>query len=229
MLKSMCVRIMTVLLMGAIGWTASLQAANAALISVDLNEGSGDGLLTRDTISGLDWLDITLTVNQTYDQVRTGSWYQAGFTHANMEELLTLFLHAGTPSDGFDLSITYPTETQALAQLLGATIVGEEGSLTTIGFSGSDFFGNTVTTATHPVDSPFSALLAQINYSPPTGNFPTFGEAHFTGGHPFSNEASPYWGSFLIRPAPVPLPGALGLMFSGLSVLIWRMRGRLVR
>lgn len=56
--------------------------ASAVLISADYSSGSGDGLLTRDTDSGLDWLDITLTVNQTYDQVRTGTWYLQGFRHA---------------------------------------------------------------------------------------------------------------------------------------------------
>lgn len=48
--------------------------ARASLVSLDYLS-SGDGLLTRDTVSALDWLDVTRTVNQTYDQVRTGSYY----------------------------------------------------------------------------------------------------------------------------------------------------------
>lgn len=58
----------------------------------DWNQSAGDGLLTRDTVSGLEWLDVTLTINQTYDQVRTGNWYQAGFSHATMAELQTAVL-----------------------------------------------------------------------------------------------------------------------------------------
>ncbi len=215
-----------VLVIWVVAWSVIANVASAALISADLSQGTGDGLLTLDTTSGLEWLDVTLTVNQTYDQVRTGSWYQAGFSHATMAELQTLFLHAGTPDDGFDISLTYPTETQALAQLLGATISTEDGRLSTYGFSGSDFFGNTVTTATHPIGSLFSALLGKVDYLPAADDLPAIGEAHFSQGHPFSNEASLNYGSFLVRPAPVPLPGALSLMLSGLSLIAWRIRTR---
>ncbi len=96
------------------------RAEPATLISLDYKV-RGDGLITRDKMSQLDWLDVTQTVNQTYDQVRTGPYYAAGFRHATKAELQTLFLHAGTPDDGFDLTNTYPAETQALAQLLGVT------------------------------------------------------------------------------------------------------------
>jgi hypothetical protein len=71
----------------AAGFIAPLHVANAALISVDLIQGSGDGVITRDTVSGLDWLDLTTTVNQTYDQVGTGSWYEAGFRYALQSEV----------------------------------------------------------------------------------------------------------------------------------------------
>jgi hypothetical protein len=169
----------------------------AALISLNYKV-RGDGLITRDKISQLDWLDVTQTVNQTYDQVRTGPYYAAGFRHATKEELQTLFVHAGTPDDGFDITNTYPTETQALAQLLGVTQQTETG-LAVYGFTGTDFFGNTVTTATHPIGTSFSALLGKLN-SFPISEVLVIGEAHFTGGHPFSDEASPDYGSFLVRP-----------------------------
>ena len=49
---------------------------DAELISVNLVPGTHDRLLTYDTPTGLEWLDLTQTVNQTYDEVRTGVWYQ---------------------------------------------------------------------------------------------------------------------------------------------------------
>jgi hypothetical protein len=174
--------------------------AAAELVSIDLDPGSGDQLLLRDTVTGFDWLDVTQTVNQTYDQVRTGVWYQLGFRHATIDQLRTLFLHAGTPDDGFDRSVTYPTETRALARLLGLTLVTPNRETTT-GFVGNDFFGNLVTPSTHPVGQRFSALVGKLDYvaAIPQAGLPETGEAHFTQGHPFSDEAAPTFGSFLVR------------------------------
>jgi len=189
--------------------------ARATLITADYVM-PGDGLLTFDTLSGLEWLDVTLTVNQTYDQVRLGPYYADGFYHATKEELQTLFIHAGTPDDGFDISQTYPAETKALARLLGVTLLTDGGERT-LGFTGTDFSGNTVTLANHPIGTPFSALLGKIDYinlPPPIGEI---GEANFAGGHPFSNQADAIYGSFLIR--AVPEPGTMGFLLVGLGSL----------
>jgi hypothetical protein len=185
-----------------IGMTLALLLAchpvNGELLSLDLNPGSADRLLLRDTETGLEWLDVTQTVNQTYDQVRTGIWYEAGFRHATVDQLRTLFLHAGTPDDGDDPAVTYPDETNALITQLGATIVTRF-RVSTYGFAGTDFFGNGVTLSTHPVGQRFDALLAKLDYLPAIFGNPPLGEAHFTQGQPFSDEASPNWGSFLVR------------------------------
>lgn len=185
---------------------------NAALVSADWSAGSGDGWLTRDTISGLDWLDVTLTVNQTFDQVRTGMWYSQGFRHATASELNTLFNHAGTPDDNFDTAYTYPDETRILAQLLGLTITSPDRE-SAYGFTGTDYFGNDITVESHPIGVTFDALLGKLDYiSLVTG---LIGEAHFTGGHPFSDQASSNYGSFLVRATPVPVPAAIWLFGSG--------------
>src|SRR5262249_41202624 len=129
--------------------------ASAELIAIDLVPGSNDQLLTHDTETGLDWLAVTQTVNISYDDVRTGFWYQMGFRHVTQNQLRTLFVHAGTPDDGFDISVTYPNETKALAERLGLTIVvdarGEHARESTLGLVGTDGFGDLVTFATHPV------------------------------------------------------------------------------
>lgn len=55
---------------------------------------SGDGLLTYDTATGLEWLDVTLTVNMSYNdvtaQLGTGGTY-AGFVHASETQIVGLF------------------------------------------------------------------------------------------------------------------------------------------
>src|SRR5262245_21379822 len=95
---------------------------SAELIAIDLVPGSNDQLLTHDTETGLDWLAVTQTVNMSYDDVRTGTWYLMGFRHATQNQVRTLFVHDGTPDDGSDTSVTYPEETKALAERLGLTI-----------------------------------------------------------------------------------------------------------
>ncbi|MRS05793.1 hypothetical protein EG832_21635 [bacterium] len=166
------------------------------LVALDYVDGSGDRYITRDYQSRLDWLDVTITSNQTYDQVRTGVWYAQGFRHATRKELQTLFLHAGTPNDDFDTSITYPSETRKLIDLLGGASINS-----VMGFCGTDFLGNTITISSHPIGVPFSALLGKIDYIDLSGTTgAVHGEAHFTGGQPLSNEASSSYGSFLVRP-----------------------------
>lgn len=194
--------------------------AGASLIAWDFVQGSGDQLITRDTQSKLDWLDVNLTVNQNFDQVRQGIWYERGFRHATRQELAELFLHAGTPEDNFNVSNTHPLETLALANLLGPTLTGLP-RISAYGFTGTDFFGNTIDLANHPIGSNFSALLGKVDYLDAS-----IGEAHFSGGHPFSNQASDIYGSFLVR--QVPEPGTLSMLAIGLMswASLARRKGR---
>lgn len=180
----------------------SVACVHAELLSVDLVEGSGDGQLTRDTVTNLDWLDVPLTANQTFDQVRTGVFYEQGFRHATKEELGTLFINAGIPDDGFDISVTHPTEALALMTLLGVTISSSDRS-SVYGFVGNDYFGNVINATDHPIGTQFSALLGKVDFLDlRAAGMGLIGEAHFTGGHPFSDEADPSYGSFLVRVSP---------------------------
>jgi hypothetical protein len=178
------------------GSSGSNTDSSVKLVAVDYVAGSGDKLLTRDNLSRLEWLNVTLTSNQTYDQVRTGEWYARGFRHATREELQQLFIHAGSPDDSFNTNITHPSETRLLINLLGGTSVNS-----VIGFCGTDYFGNNIIISTHPIGTNFQALLGKIQYIDLSNSSGVIlGEAHFTGGQPFSNEASPDYGSFLVRP-----------------------------
>jgi hypothetical protein len=46
------------------------------------------------------------------------------------------------------------------------------------------------------------------------------GQAHFRGDQPFSDEAFPFYGSFLITPWHVPVPGAAILFATGVIGLV---------
>src|SRR5262249_5795573 len=62
-----------------------------------------DGFITRDSATGLDWLDLSLTRNRSHDDIigkdgtnELGAGGEfAGFRYATAEEVQTLYLHAG--------------------------------------------------------------------------------------------------------------------------------------
>ena len=66
--------------------------SNADIMAMDLFE-AGDQLLTRDTASGVDLLDVGESVDLSFDDVTSGvgGWSDLGFSHATNSELRDLF------------------------------------------------------------------------------------------------------------------------------------------
>jgi hypothetical protein len=83
---------------------------------------------------------------------------------------------------------------------VGGPINGVQG-YATYGWAGTDYFGNLITLESHPIGEVFIPLLGKLVFLPanPDAGIPEIGEAHFVFEHPFSNEASPLYGSFLVR------------------------------
>ena len=77
--------------------------ANAALIDLDWNT-SGDSALLLDTSTGLQWLDLSITANQSYievlTQLQTGGTYE-GFRYATRDEVLHLWSEANITDTNF--------------------------------------------------------------------------------------------------------------------------------
>jgi len=44
-----------------------------------------------DDVSGLYWLRLTATINQSYDQVTNGVWYSDGWRHATADEIISFY------------------------------------------------------------------------------------------------------------------------------------------
>jgi len=64
----------------------------------------GGGAITIDTESKLEWLDVYRTDGLSYGDLVSGAggWYASGWRHANEDEVLTLWEHAGfTPGSFF--------------------------------------------------------------------------------------------------------------------------------
>jgi Thrombospondin type 3 repeat len=73
--------------------------SDVALIELDLFT-SGDGLVTRDSDRGLDWLDVTATGGVSFNDIvaDVGGWASRGFRHATGTELCRLLsIHAAAP------------------------------------------------------------------------------------------------------------------------------------
>jgi hypothetical protein len=114
-----------------VGAMIAPQSAQAALFARDLNS-VGDGLLTQDTATGLDWLDVTQTKGRSYDEVVAGvGGYttQKGFRFATSSEVSRLFDSAlvgkglvavSTPNTTVNLSAGY-FAAQEIHTLLGLT------------------------------------------------------------------------------------------------------------
>ena len=69
-----------------------------ALLQRDLVPASGDSLITLDTDTNLEWLNLRQTVNLSISDVRNGSGGYTttyGFRYANGTEVQTLWSHAG--------------------------------------------------------------------------------------------------------------------------------------
>jgi len=86
----------------AIGTAALLAGgmANAALVKKDLF-AAGDGLVTLDTATNLEWLDLTATRDLSVDAVLggAGGWVNAGFQYASFGLVGQLLNDAGYVGD----------------------------------------------------------------------------------------------------------------------------------
>ena len=91
------------LLAVSLAFTSSL-TASADLSSHDLL-APGDRLVTRDSATGLDWLDLTTTTGLSWNDIHAGrgGWIADGWRHATTAEVCELLIHAGfaaTPCPG---------------------------------------------------------------------------------------------------------------------------------
>ena len=127
-------RITGFLSVGAVvGLTLTGPASGAVLHTADLIEVAGiDTFITRDTLSGLDWLDVNLTVNTSFIDITNGTATFAslgglnpvtdlGFRHATKAELSTLFSSASIPNVNAGLTALNFAPVNALMALLGPT------------------------------------------------------------------------------------------------------------
>ena len=182
-------------------------SAHAALIEIEWEGGAfGNTDLTRDTLTGIDWLDVTKTLNVTVNDTIAGfgGYISSGFRYASLQEVEDLFVSVG-------ILINTPLNTASFAgavqliDLLGCTLVDCSGADTPRlqGFAGLNEPGAGLAYV--------PAVLATLSAG--TGvNGPNAIE-DFN----FIPHAA---GSFLVRDTTVPIPPAAFLFGSGLIGLV---------
>jgi hypothetical protein len=82
-----------------------------ALVQQNLVSGTGDQLITLDTETNLEWLNLTATANLSYLEVLGGAGGYTttyGFRHATGPEISTLYQHAGITKWGIAQVVPFP-------------------------------------------------------------------------------------------------------------------------
>ena len=178
--------------------------SSAALVEVDLLS-EGDRLLTRDTSTDLDWLDITATTWQSINDVLGGygGYIDMGFRFATIAEVTVLYENAGIVIDNPGTPHNQATASQ-LISLMGASV----------GFPGIDQISEGYAGLNEPGTYLAYAPQAEARATYTQGglaaipdnvvSFDTIGTA----------------GSYLVRSSVVPIPPALWLFGSGLLGLV---------
>lgn len=166
---------------------------HAALVEKDLNT-KGDALITLDTESGLEWLDVTATVGLSYNEAKATTFVtESGFRHATVKEVRSLYEAAELNTFGCLYAHDNFDGATLLLKLLGSTGVYAERFPVQGGWSDLD-----------PLNPDTSAVaIIQLEPSPTRGN------------QAFACEDALYWnkdsrdaefGNYLVRRSPIPKP-----------------------
>jgi hypothetical protein len=200
--------------------TATLLLSNyssAAIISTDW-QVEGDGLITHDTDTGLEWLDLTFTANLSYNFVDT---------QLNVGGLLEGFRYA-TSAEVFDLlaewDIVFPSTSLGITNTAGL----DPGLIPATQYLGNIFCDANCTLYPYGVRGFVNEVRRPGEHYIISAHYLGTGDATYYGvDSGYDDEVSTILGSYLVRsasgPAPlpqVPLPLSVWLFGSGLLGLI---------
>ena len=190
--------------------------ANGAIVSVDSSFGSNT--ITRDTGTGLDWLDLTVTRDQSYNTVlaRISQGDLQGWTYATGMQFDALIGNFGGQSMGCIHGLTagndycgWSAANNGVVAVVLSYIGDLYGRNQSIGLLGDPYI----------YSSPQGIFAAELNdYNIDLSA--THDEIWTYQSFKSKDYQSPWVGSFLVRPSEVPIPAAAWLFGSGLIGLI---------
>lgn len=183
--------------------------SRAALITSDLS-APNDQLITIDSLTGLEWLDVTATQGQSYNSVAAGfgGFIQLGFRYATIGEVSTLYFHAGVINQDGLFHAENAAGALLLINLMGCTNNCNISVDTQGGLAEDDPFSPTA------ARGPFVAIFADRSR----------GVAVLSASSISKGQGYPDFGSYLVR--PIPEPGMPVLLGFGLGVLSFTRRSQ---
>ncbi|MBU0910596.1 MAG: hypothetical protein KKA54_08825 [Proteobacteria bacterium] len=194
-------------------------SAWGSLVARDLVPGSGDGLLTFDPLTGMEWLDLSATRGLSYAAISnasSGNLVDSGFRYADANDLWLFYQHAGVdflgkPADYSTHAASYYARNEAgvknLLRCMSPTIAFgsfQEAVGMYVLYDANGNFLQLRAASVHLNEDAFESwvTISDTPYSPTV------------------NTSSSLYASYLVRdPLPTPLPGAVIFLGSGLAAL----------
>ena len=192
----------------------SSSLSNAALIDIDWNT-PGDAALMQDTSSGLQWLDLSVTADQSYDFINTqfqqGGAYE-GFRYATQAEVLALWSETGISDTGFNWTVNGEWQlVKDLADRLGTSTLFDPAGVATHALGMVE--GG-------PLLDANQRWVMELSYYPDGLQVRTSSDNYILD----TDFSSVHYSSYLVQ--AVPVPAAVWLFASGLISLFGFVRYR---
>lgn len=205
-----------------------LAVAVAAIVAIGSAQASiiDNGTYTTDTVSGLDWLDVTRTAGMSFNTVLSeiavgGTLY--GWRYATADQLAELV--NGLPIT-YTSNIPIPS-VSSYARVTGSDRIILDGLTTSLGitFSNSIYAShdrvNGLTADAMSTNSPYHYISTFESVDHNLAGY-HFSQVSFRDSYQHSTLSNESVGSFLVRDtaiSPVPAPPAVILMLAGLGLL----------
>lgn len=189
---------------------AAIPTARATLVD--------HGPFTTDTATGLDWLDLPLTLGQSRDSVLAGAYVAHGWRYASDNEVSALFLGVG--ADPAALTSYYSSRNylpaKTLAELLGVTYGASNAQ-------GRSYGGIGITDTATTVGTFRTALFQYDEVFEGTAVVGVGGYMWVPWGDQWPHTGLPGHASFLVR-STVPEPSSVPMI--GLALAAWALASR---
>jgi hypothetical protein len=211
-----------VFVLSLFGWVQG--TANAALVGLNLS-AEGDGLVTLDTATNLEWLDLSATSNLYYPYVKLydqGGWQAAGWKIATKGDVQgLLFGNTGLQEGVYGNGVAQSTPLKTLMELLGVMYVWNDAS------GNPNNWRNYIAFNDGTDNGWVGRAFMEVGFY---GSITTGARWYAdTDGFTDSNSSGPILFLREHQPTPVPLPPSILLFGSGLIGIAGFIRKKRVR